>query len=466
MAIRISDKLINQVELNNKKAKNIKLFFNSLNKSIPVSQPEAKDFKKVFNYDFLNISYKKGNLKLTIEDTHKIEVKAGYVARRYATYDVEVINNLPNKKKTLLLYVLITKALKKSKNKTTVNTVLTINAIKEYTQLRTSKDIETTLGVIADVLAKNKANLTFNVTKKEAKLSLSNKLETRNIDEKPLKDIDVTDNLSDISMSKLENIFLSVGKEIAKRSNNSEVKAVDSLNALKKETVKDNDVEHLDINKTLNDVNLLIIQEQTNILALEGITAELEKLTQRAETAKAKKNSHRYYMAKLIFENQKQPTDQSKVVLDYLKQQHKTAGKQTLKFNIFDLVKDLGYSTDDEGVKSLSYLMLQLVNNRFADIEIIDDTVLSYDLTPNFEEAKKAEDKIKAIEKEEAEKEAELNRKDKEWAEKHPIIVTLDMLPDFTPEEGKKLERLEYSGFKDEELNHLKNYDEVPDPTL
>lgn len=66
------------------------------------------------------------------------------------------------------------KALKKPKNRTMTTTVLTISEIKEYTQLRTSRDIDNALGVIADELEKNKVNLRFFVTEKEAWLSLFN----------------------------------------------------------------------------------------------------------------------------------------------------------------------------------------------------------------------------------------------------------------------------------------------------
>lgn len=66
------------------------------------------------------------------------------------------------------------KALKKPKNRTMTTTVLTISEIKEYTQLRTSKDIDNALGVIADELEKNKVNLRFFVTENEAWLSLFN----------------------------------------------------------------------------------------------------------------------------------------------------------------------------------------------------------------------------------------------------------------------------------------------------
>lgn len=66
------------------------------------------------------------------------------------------------------------KALKKPKNRTMTTTVLTISEIKEHTQLRTSKDIDNALGVIADELEKNKVNLRFFVTENETWLSLFN----------------------------------------------------------------------------------------------------------------------------------------------------------------------------------------------------------------------------------------------------------------------------------------------------
>lgn len=72
------------------------------------------------------------------------------------------------------------KAIKKPKNRTMTTTVLTTSEIKEHTQLRTSRDIDNALGVIADHLKRNKVNLRFFVTEKEAWLSLFKSVRNEN----------------------------------------------------------------------------------------------------------------------------------------------------------------------------------------------------------------------------------------------------------------------------------------------
>lgn len=435
--ILIPDKFINQSNLIQFNSFELKLLFNSFKK-------QRQDFKKseekkidtfitkLNGVEFIQIKKEANNHILINIDPDYRNIKNGSHFSRYTPLNIDIINKL-KKKKAILLYIFVQKELKKPDKQQAKALNVPKSKLVKFTDYRNLTTLDTLIAEINAVNNRQSVMYEYDNKNKSFLLILED-LITKTTHKRSLID-DAEKELTKVSDEKLEKMFLDIATEIIKRNGGGNgVNAVGMLKDIKKETVKDNDVKHLDINKTLNDVNLLIIQEQNNLLALEGITAEIEKLNQRAKTAKAKKNSHRYYMAKLIFENQKQPTEESKKVLDYLKQQHKQTGKQTLKFNIFDLAKELGYSTDDEGVKALSYIMLQLVNNRYADIEIIDDTILSYDLTPNFEKAKKAEERAKAIEKEEAEKEAELNRKDKDWAEKYPIIVTEDMLPDFTPD--------------------------------
>lgn len=402
----LPDTTIQKLELKKMTAWEIKYIFKSIsNFNQNYNSKDEKRVKtlqkKLSNFDFIStrlfdktkgtrISFDKNVIDINKSKTYK---------KPYACYYLDTIEGI-KKKKSLLLYTLIQMTAKKSNRVAEKQIEIKAKDLADYVDYRKVSNLDAMISDINSSDHRQQIEYTYIKPEKSFVFTIKDIKDTAG--EKRSLALDTISNkaLEDVSDLKLEQTFLEIATEVINRNGGaSGVVAVDMLNDLKhsNEPEFSNEPKHLDIDGTFDAMTELVNQNKSDSLALSQIAQSLDKIQEKIKVEKSIISMHHYTMAKDISSNQKQPNEALKLVLNYLKNKHKQSGSQKLNFNIFEMAKELGFPDDESGVSDVAFALLKLVEYRYADVQIIGDTVTSYDSTPNFEQSKKAHDKAKAI---------------------------------------------------------------------
>lgn len=422
--ILIPDKFINQSNLIQFNSFELKLLFNSFKKqrqNYKKSEEKKIDafIAKLDDVEFIQIKKEANNHILINIDQDYRDIRNGFCFNRYTVLNIGIINKL-KKKKAILLYIFVQKELKKPDKQQAKALNVPKSKLVKFTDYRNLTTLDTLIAEINAVNNKQSVMYEYDNKNKSFLLILED-LITKTTHKRSLID-DAEKELSKVSDEKLEKMFLDIATEIIKRNGGDNgVNAVGMLKDIKKNkeqapTTYAGAIEN--INKE-NDTNKLLIKHSQLEFLMEKIDRKLEFIDSVAYAKAVESENYNEWQAKKEFNsvvpniNQaikelKKPENETTVQL--LENIEDEVDKNMLNYGTVQLEMDVNPYTlsDFDLLEDLKLIKVIRANNE--KVQLLTDAGVKFRRPSNL---------VSVLEK----------------VEKHDtVIVTENMLPDFTPD--------------------------------